>query len=420
MIRHPWLLALALLGTTLAARRAQAHPRLARLFDIVPLPFWCYALPMLGTSAGLWPSQSPLYLWCSRQVLPVALGLLVIGSDLRGLARVGRQAVGLLWIGALGVFLGALAALRLWGAWLPPDAWQGMAALAATWTGGSMNFLAVKEALGLSDAAVAPLIVTDTCITYGWMALLLAGARASRSQESPFAGPRSHFPSGKCGAAARPHSSPEGDTMLACPHDFDWRSQSVGVRPPRAPAKGTPGPLALLAFAIALSWGAQRMAGRMPAIAGLTAVTWTVMLVTTAALGLSLTPLGQWARREPVPRFGNMLLLLLLASIGARADLRSVLQAPVFLLAGATVLLTHAALLSAVGWLQRAPRGLLATVSQANLGGVISAPAVAAAYDATLVPVGLLLAVLGNVAGTYVGLLTAFAGRWIQQAVPGL
>lgn len=399
MIQHPWLLGATFLGIAFGIHALHRHPRMARCFDVIPMPLWCFAVPMAASAAGALPMQSPLYAWCSRQVLPVALGLLVMGSDLRGVLQVGGRALGLLFVGAAGIVAGVALALLLWGRWLPADAWQGLAALAATWTGGSMNFLAMKEALGLSDTAVAPLIITDSCITYSWMALLLAGARSVHAQPSPFAGPHSNVPSGTFGAAARPRESPEGDTMLA--------------RPPRAPSKRMAALGFVLLLTLALSLAAQWVAGRLPSLAGLTSMTWTVLIVTTVALGLSMTYLGEQARQAPVPDLGNVLLIVLLGTMGARANLRGILDAPIFLLAGITTVATHAGLLLLAGRVCYVPRGLLATVSQANLGGVISAPMVAAAYEAKLVPVGLLLAVLGNVIGTYVGLLTACLGRWI-------
>jgi uncharacterized membrane protein len=49
---------------------------------------------------------------------------------------------------------------------------------------------------------------------------------------------------------------------------------------------------------------------------------------------------------------------------------------------------------------------LVAVASQANIGGVASAPIVAAIYEPGLASVGLLLAILGNIIGTYLGILT--------------
>ena len=57
--------------------------------------------------------------------------------------------------------------------------------------------------------------------------------------------------------------------------------------------------------------------------------------------------------------------------------------------------------------LLRAPVFFFGAASQACLGGYSSAPVVAAIYEPAMAPLGLLLAVLGNLAGTYLGLFTA-------------
>jgi uncharacterized membrane protein len=47
----------------------------------------------------------------------------------------------------------------------------------------------------------------------------------------------------------------------------------------------------------------------------------------------------------------------------------------------------------------------MAAASQANVGGVASTPVLADIYQPGLAPVGLLLAVFGNIIGTYLGLV---------------
>ena len=46
--------------------------------------------------------------------------------------------------------------------------------------------------------------------------------------------------------------------------------------------------------------------------------------------------------------------------------------------------------------------------SQANIGGAASAPIVASAFNPSLAPVGVLLAVLGYALGTYGGIICAY------------
>jgi uncharacterized membrane protein len=78
------------------------------------------------------------------------------------------------------------------------------------------------------------------------------------------------------------------------------------------------------------------------------------------------------------------------------------------------VIAIHALVLVAALRLMRAPSFFLGAASQASIGGYSSAPIVAEIWQPGLAPVGLLLAVVGNVLGTYLALavgqlLAAFA-----------
>ena len=93
--------------------------------------------------------------------------------------------------------------------------------------------------------------------------------------------------------------------------------------------------------------------------------------------------------------------------MGAQGDLRRLAAQPVLVLFGVVVIAVHAAVLLAAIRLLRAPLFFFGAASQACTGGVSSAPIVADIYQPGAAPVGLLLAVVGNVAGTYAGLLVA-------------
>lgn len=64
-------------------------------------------------------------------------------------------------------------------------------------------------------------------------------------------------------------------------------------------------------------------------------------------------------------------------------------------------MLVHVIILLVVAKLIRAPFFFVAVGSQANVGGAASAPIVASAFDSSLAPVGVLMAVLGYALGTY-------------------
>src|SRR6185295_18069044 len=139
---------------------------------------------------------------------------------------------------------------------------------------------------------------------------------------------------------------------------------------------------------------------------------WTIMLATTAALGASLVP-SLRAAGEAGPAVGYPVLYLVLAATGAQGDLAALWKTPAWLGLGLITVAVHGAALIAAGRAFKLPLGLLATASQANIGGVVSAPMVGAVYHKELAAVGLLLAVAGNALGTYLGLIAAGIARWL-------
>jgi uncharacterized membrane protein len=104
-----------------------------------------------------------------------------------------------------------------------------------------------------------------------------------------------------------------------------------------------------------------------------------------------------------------------LTAIGAQADLKKVVEAPLYLLVGVIWLGIHIAVLFIVARLVRAPLFFIATGSMANVGGVVSAPIVASVYRRSLAPVGVLMGVSGYLIGIYGALLCA----WLLSLVAG-
>ncbi len=354
-------------------------PRLKKFFEITPPVIYAYFVPTFATTAGITPAASPAYDWIVRYLLPVAMLLLMISVDLKAIARLGRMALFMLTAGTLGVVIGAPIVLLLFGNWLPPDAWKGLAALSGSWIGGTANMVAIAESVGTPDSILGPIIVVDTVVGYGWMGILLFLSAWQHRYNR-----RSN---------ANTSALEDTDRRLA---ETDVRSHPINLRYTTI-LIGVGFGGAVLAVTLGDS---MRPLGN-PTIVSHT--TWTVLIVVTVGLLLSLTPVR---RLEEVgaSKFGYAALYLLLTAIGAQADLRAVLAAPAFLFAGVVWIAIHAAVLFAAARLVRAPLFFFATGSMANIGGAASAPIVAGVYHPALAPVGLLMAVAGYVLGIYAAL----------------
>jgi uncharacterized membrane protein len=365
-------------------------PALKKLFDVTPPVIYAYFIPTLSTTFGVIPSASPTYAWMVRYLLPLSLLLLMITIDLRAVAKLGRTAITMMLAGTAGIVIGGPIALLVFGGWLPEEAWKGFAALSGSWIGGTANLVAMAESVGTPDSIMGPIIVVDTVVGYGWMGVLLF-----------FSGWQKRFDT-RIGA--------DTTTIEETNRRLEALDQSR-----RPPSIGDAAIIVGIGFAGAVL--ATRAGDLMPALGDPTIIsktTWAVLIVVTAGLLLSFTPV---TRLEQVgaSRVGYVALYLLLTSIGAQADLRAVLDTPVFLLAGMLWLAIHAAILLLVARLIRAPLFFVATGSMANVGGAASAPVVAGVYHPAMAPVGLLMAVSGYVLGIYAALVCA----WLLALVAG-
>ena len=360
-------------------QRAPLRP----VFRWLPVPLWCYTLPMIAIAAGVLPAEHPAYASLIRWLLPFALASMLLGADLPAIMRMGPKVLVAAAAGAVGIVVGAPIAAWIFRQALPAEAWKGIGALAGTWTGGTMNLLAVRSILAAPDAVFTPLIVVDAMIAYSWMALLVA-ASSVESHLNRWLRATAPVTATDPTLSAHEQGSPQHHPTV-----------TIGAA------------LLCTTLALVLTLGAHICSAKLP-ISGVvsSATGWVVLLVTTAALGLSLLPF-----MRQVGRHGNILgtpsLYLVLAATGAQARIGALWSTPVWLALGVVIVLLHGGVLLAVGRLLRIPLGVLATASQANIGGVVSAPLVGAVYHEALVPVGLLLAVAGNALGTYFGLLSA-------------
>jgi uncharacterized membrane protein len=381
LLNDPTTIAVTLITLIGAIFLLAAQRPLGRLFRFIPPITWAYFLPMICTTAGILPGSSPVYTWITYNLLPASLILLIMTTDIPAIMRLGPKALAMMLAGSLGVVIGGPITLMLFHRWLPDEAWKGFGALAGSWVGGSVNMMAVAEGIHAPAGLLAPLIVVDTVVGYSWFGLLIYLSSWQDAIDRHFSFDRSII------------------------DDLNARLDEIRAKRSR--------PIALrdLSFMLAVSFGIGRLClwsgGLLPELGRVVGpFTWTIILVTGVAMLLSFTPLRR-LEDAGASRIGYMGIYIILASIGARADMSAVLKTPAFFAAGAVWILIHAAVLVAAMRLLRAPVFFFATSSMANIGGTSTGPITASVYQPALAPVGLLLAVFGMLIGTYAGLLTA-------------
>ena len=361
---------------------------LEKVFKYAPPIIWIYFLPMLSSGIGVIPTASPLYSWTSKYLLPPALILLLLSSNIKILSTLGSKAIGTMLFGTLGIVLGGPISLLIFGSFLPEDAWMGLAALSGSWIGGSANMVAIGKSIGTSDNLFGNMIVIDTVVGYGWMGIVILIS----------------------GHQKRIDKWNNADTRI-----IDELNIKMNTEDLKRPTSFND---LLTIVVVSLFFGLFSLElGKLIPDLGkvITSFGWTIILVSLIGISLSFTRLSE-LNNVGASHVGNLFLYILLGTIGAKANITQIADLPYYIAVGVLWIFIHAIILFFGGRLLKAPMFLIATSSQANIGGVVSAPIIATVYKKSLAPVGLLMGVIGNIIGIYAGLFTA----WLLSLVGGI
>jgi len=358
------------------------------LFKYLPTVIWIYFLPMFSTTLGILPESSMLYDWIKTYLLPPALILLLLSSNFTALKKLGFKAISIMFIATISVVIGGIVSFGIFSSWLPDNSWKGLGALSGSWIGGSANMVAVGASIGTPDDLFGIMIIVDTIVGYGWMGIVIFFS-AYQERIDRWNGV---------------------ETSLIDNINIQMSDIESKRRPTRFIDL-----IAIVSIGMIGGYFSLIIGEWLPDLGRIvTSFGWTIIIVSILGIILSLTPLSD-LENAGASHIGNFFLYLLLATIGAKANLTSIIYAPVFLLVGICWITVHAAILFMGGRLLKVPMFLIATSSQANIGGVVSAPIIATVYQKSLAPVGLLMGVLGNIIGIYFGLLTAWILSWISN-----
>ena len=346
-----------------------------RFFKVMPPIVLTYLLVTALSVSGLWQVNEAIRSTQSNliaRLVPALLFLLMINCDLRAIFRLGPRVLGVFFCTSLSLFVAFIATFLIYRGWLAGDAWQPLAALSGSWVGGSANMIAVKQAIGMSDTLLAMSLLTDALGYSMWVVVLFSVA------------------------------------PLAPAFNRWTRAQSsadLGVAELRSQAPATPDSvLVWLGLALLVAAACAALAALLPTSSMVSATTWTILLATGCGLIAAHTPL---ARYPGAASISGALLIGVVAVLASQSNFEGIGAAPMYLLCGLTILLIHAALLILAARVFHFDLYLCGIASLAHIGGVAATPLLAASYARSLVPVGILLALLGYILGTGFGLVVA-------------
>jgi uncharacterized membrane protein len=330
------------------------------------------------SNAGVVPAQSAVYDVISGPITSLSIAWLLLAVNLSDLKLAGPRMLGAFGLAAAGTVVGALVgSLVLIGAF-GDDTWKLAGTLTGTYTGGSVNFVAVGRGVGLSGPLFAGANAADALTTALWLGVTLTlPVWLRRFYPTP-------IPAGTEGARKAEHPFYEAVPLSTL---------NVAV---------------LLATGFALIVAADAIARVVP---GIPAVLW---LTTLALLVGHLTPLR---RAAGAMQLGNLGLHLFFAVIGIYSRIADIVAVGVevfyFTL---IVVVVHGLIVYGIGRLVRLDVGTLSVASQASIGGPSSALAVAVARDwPGLVLPGIVVGLLGYAVGNYLG----FGVAWFVRSLIG-
>jgi uncharacterized membrane protein len=390
-----------------------------KFYVIFPSLLMCYLLPSIFSSLNIiapeWKEmgengeiiekKSLIYFIASRYLLPAALVLLTLSIDIKAMFKLGPKALIMFFTGTVGVIIGGPIAILIMSIFSPEtvggadfDAvWRGLSTIAGSWIGGGANQAAMLEVFKYNQEKYGAMVLVDIVVANIWMAVLLFGIGRKEKIDKWLKADSSSIEELKVKVTAYSDNVTRNPTLTDLMIILGIAFTAVGLS----------------------HWGSNSLSDILKAnfevVKDPTSFAstfgdrffWMVSIATALGIAFSFTKLKAY-EGAGASKIGSVFIYILVASIGMKMDLGSVMDNPGLLVVGLIWMAIHVLLLVLVAKLIKAPFFFLAVGSKANIGGAASAPIIASAFHPSLASVGVLLAVFGYVAGTWGALFAAF------------
>ena len=356
-----------------------------RIFDFVPPLVWIYVLNMIFCTVGVFDlaAVKPTYSSFKNNLLYAMIFVMLLRCDFRKLSKLGPRMIAIFLGCSLTLAIGTIVAYPAFMDYLGggETTWAAVAALYASWVGGSANMAAMSEALPVNEGAYGCALALDTVCYSVWIALLLLAVRFAPKWNTLCNADTSKLDA----VAAAANAEVSKDKKQATTADWVF----------------------LIGISLMVSVFGQWLGGI--ANKGLVAVgldmfgsgTCTTVIITIVGLICAMTPLGGVPAVEELSGIYLYMVVSLLASMASLTDL---VAAPMWVVYGFAILLIHVVLMFVLSKLFKWDLCMVSTASLANIGGSASAPIVATAYDSSYAGIGVLMGVLGAAIGNFLGL----------------
>ncbi len=356
-----------------------------KIFDLVPPLVWIYVLNMIFCTIGVFDlaAVKPTYNAFKNNLLYAMIFVMLLRCDFRKLGKLGPRMIAIFLGCSLTLAIGTIVGYPIFMKSLGggETTWAAVAALYASWVGGSANMAAMSDALPVNEGAYGCALALDTVCYSVWIALLLLAVRFAPKWNAMCKADTSKLDA----VAAAANAEVAKDKKQATTADWVF----------------------LIGISLMVSVIGQWLGGVTND--GLVAIgldvfgsgTCTTVIITIVGLICAMTPLGKVPAVEELSGIYLYMVVSLLASMASLTDLVS---APMWVVYGFVILVIHVVLMFVLSKLFKWDLCMVSTASLANIGGSASAPIVATAYDASYAGIGVLMGVLGAAVGNFCGL----------------
>ena len=337
-----------------------------KLFKYFPAVVMIYAFSMLLASMNIFASNAEInaiYKLTKTNLLPAMLFLMLLQIDFRHFFKLGKSLLISYVLAVLSIAFGFIVVAYLFH--FNTDMSAAFGALAGSWMGGTANMIAVGSALHVGEDAFAYALVVDSVNYTIWVMLLLFLV--------PFASVFNRFT-----------KSSENLAYLS----------EIGC----ACSMGAKRYWLLIVLALLVSLLSQIIATKFVILNTTTSI---VLLASLFGILGSFTKLKELNGSSEV---ATTMLYIIIALIGSKAVIDNFSGLSLYVFAGFTILVIHAIIMLLGAKIFKLDLFSIAVASLSNIGGVASAPILAATYNKSLVSVGVLMAIMGYLIGTFGGL----------------
>ena len=354
-----------------------------KIFNVVPPLVFIYVLNMVFCTMGLYASDacSDTYSALKNNILYAMIFVMLLRCDFKKLAKLGGRMVAIFLGCSLTLFIGFLIGYPIFKHALGTDTWAAVAALFASWVGGSANMAAMQAALPVDAGAYSCALALDTVCYSLWIALLLLAVRYAPKWNKATKADTSKLQAVADAAAA------EVAKEKRSADSADW--------------------IFLIGLSLIVSALSQFVGAKLSETltnAGLAVFdkgTITTLFVTVLGLICALTKIG---KLPAVEELSNVYLYAVVSLLASTASVVDLISAPMWVVYGLFILVIHVVLMFLLSKIFHWDLCMVSTASLANLGGSASAPIVASAYDASYAGIGVLMGVLGAAVGNFFGI----------------